>query len=81
MNRRTLLGSLAASGHLSGAPALGFGAAALQEQLAALSLYGRPADGTFASGVTRIGYSNADIAARAFITGLMENAGVLYSKS
>lgn len=73
MNRRIFLGSLATC--LSAAPAPAIDATAMQDQLTALSVFGRPPGGTFQSGVSRIGYSDADIAGRKFITGLMEAAG------
>ncbi len=74
MRRRNFIGSLAA-GSLSAAPIPGIDATVMQHHLTALSEFGRPPGGTFQSGVTRIGYSDADIAARKFVTKLMENAG------
>ncbi|MCX6603175.1 MAG: Zn-dependent hydrolase [Acidobacteria bacterium] len=74
MNRRDFIGSLAAAS-LSAAPLPAIDATAMQEHLTALSLHGRPPGGTFQSGVSRIGYSDADIAGRKFITGLLEAAG------
>ena len=40
----------------------------------ALSVFGRPEGGTFQEGVSRIGYSDADIAGRKFVMDLMRNA-------
>jgi N-carbamoyl-L-amino-acid hydrolase len=47
----------------------------IQSQIEALSVFGRPAGGTFQSGVSRIGYSDADIAGRKFVIDLMKSAG------
>jgi len=44
----------------------------LQSTLAKLSEYGRNPDG----GVTRLGYSETDMAARAYVIGLMKEAGL-----
>jgi N-carbamoyl-L-amino-acid hydrolase len=48
--------------------------AALRQRIEALSLFGRPAGGTFADGVSRVAYSDADIAARQYIMDLMRAA-------
>ena len=53
----------------------GIDAARMQELLTSLSVFGRPVGGTFASGVSRVGYSDADIAGRRFVVSLMEAAG------
>lgn len=50
-------------------------ASTLQEHLTSLSMFGRPAGGTFQSGVSRVGYSDADIAGRKFAMDLMTKAG------
>lgn len=39
----------------------------LRESLEGLSLYGRPAGGTFADGVSRVGFSDADVAGRNYV--------------
>ena len=71
MHRRTFLGTLAggviaARGHLSAltpaAPSID--AEALRQRIEALSAFGRPAGGTFADGVSRVAYSDADVAGR-----------------
>jgi N-carbamoyl-L-amino-acid hydrolase len=81
MNRRTFLGTMAAGvvaahGRLraqaGGSPAID--AAALRERIEALSLFGRPAGGSFADGVTRVAYSDADIAGRRYVMELMRAA-------
>jgi N-carbamoyl-L-amino-acid hydrolase len=50
--------------------------ARLREHLEALSVFGRPAGGTFASGVSRVAYSDADVAGRAYVMKLMTDAGL-----
>jgi N-carbamoyl-L-amino-acid hydrolase len=51
-------------------------AAQLQARLEALSTFGRPAGGTFADGVSRVGFSDADVAGRQYVIGLMRTAGL-----
>ena len=77
MNRRDFLGAVAvgAAGRLSGAPRPRIEASVIQAHLEALSVFGRPVGGTFQSGVSRIGYSDSDIAGRKFIMDLMKSAG------
>ncbi len=48
----------------------------LREHIETLSVYGRPAGGTFADGVSRIAYSDADVAGRQYVIGLMRKAGL-----
>ena len=43
----------------------------LQGTLEELSTFGRPAGGSFADGVSRVAYSDADVAGRAYVIGLM----------
>src|SRR5512145_2443229 len=47
---------------------------ALRARIEALSVFGRPAGGTFASGVSRVAYSDADIAGRKYVMDLMRVA-------
>lgn len=77
MHRRHFLMGLAgtAAVNLSAAPTPRIDGAALEADLKALSMFGRPAGGTFQHGVSRIGYSDADIAGRRFVTDLMRRAG------
>jgi len=75
MNRRHFLGTLALSA-LAEPAAPRVNGARLREHLEALSVFGRPAGGTFADGVSRIAYSDADIAGRRYVMGLMEAAGL-----
>lgn len=49
-------------------------AAALRARIEALSVFGRPAGGTFESGVSRVAYSDADIAGRTYVMDLMRAA-------
>lgn len=59
-----------------GAPLLRTDTARLRRDLEALSAFGRPAGGTFASGVSRLGYSEADVAGRRLVMDLMRGAGL-----
>jgi N-carbamoyl-L-amino-acid hydrolase len=49
-------------------------AARLQATLDQLSTFGRPTGGSFADGVSRVAYSDADVAGRAYVMGLMREA-------
>ena len=78
LTRRGFLAGLAGTvAAVRGLPALtpSVDAAALRTRLEALSMFGRPGGGSFADGVTRIAYSEADLAGRAYVTGLMRAAG------
>ena len=48
----------------------------LRERIEALSQFGRPAGGTFADGVSRVAYSDADVAGRRYVMELMRTAGL-----
>ena len=48
----------------------------LRQRLEALSVFGRPAGGSFADGVSRVAYSDADVAGRQYVIGLMKSAGL-----
>jgi beta-ureidopropionase / N-carbamoyl-L-amino-acid hydrolase len=50
--------------------------AALRQRIEALSTFGRPAGGTFADGVSRVAYSDADVAGRRYVMDLMRAAGL-----
>lgn len=50
--------------------------ARLQRRLEDLSVYGRPAGGTFADGVSRVAYSDADIGGRKYAMQAMVEAGL-----
>ncbi len=51
-------------------------AARLRARLERLSVFGRPAGGTFESGVSRVAYSDADLAARVWLIEEMTAAGL-----
>src|SRR5437016_5547959 len=77
MNRRNFVGWLAAGalGRLRGATLPRIEASTIRNHLEALSVFGRPDGGSFQDGVSRIGYSDADIAGRGFVMDLMRKAG------
>ena len=56
---------------------LAIDAARLQRSLEDLSVFGRPSGGSFADGVSRFAYSDADIAGRAFVIQLVNAVGLL----
>jgi beta-ureidopropionase / N-carbamoyl-L-amino-acid hydrolase len=77
MNRRRFLASLTAAAAASARPAeLRVDGARLRRHLEELSVFGRPAGGSFADGVSRVAYSDADVAGRAYVMRLMEAAGL-----
>lgn len=85
INRRTMLQGLAilaatipprAVAKNPRIPARSINAARLQQSLEELSKFGRRAGGTFADGVSRVAYSDADVAGRAYAMQLMRNAGL-----
>ena len=51
-------------------------ASALRERIERLSTFGRPSGGTFADGVGRTAYSDADVEGRRYVMGLMRSAGL-----
>ena len=57
-------------------PMLRVDGARLRAHLEALSVFGRPADGAFSDGVTRLGYSDADVQGRKDVMDLMRSAGL-----
>ncbi len=61
-------------GRAQAAPAID--PARLRRRLETLSTYGRPSGGTFASGVSRVAYSPADVAARAWMVEEIKSAGL-----
>jgi N-carbamoyl-L-amino-acid hydrolase len=48
----------------------------LRQRIEGLSVFGRPAGGTFADGVSRVAYSDADVAGRGFVMNLMRGASL-----
>jgi N-carbamoyl-L-amino-acid hydrolase len=51
-------------------------ALALRQRIETLSLHGRPQGGTFADGVSRVAYSDADVAGRRYVMELIRAAGL-----
>src|SRR5687767_15622940 len=83
LTRRAFLGTMAASplAPFRGAASRSYGAPpvdgrVLRARIEALSVFGRPAGGTFADGVSRVAYSDADVAGRRYVIGLMKAAGL-----
>lgn len=78
IDRRRLLVASAAMAALPSAasPALRVNGDRLRTTLEGLSKFGRPEGGSFADGVSRTAYSDADIAGRAYAMGLMRDAGL-----
>ncbi|HEY7615293.1 MAG TPA: hypothetical protein VH744_00685, partial [Terriglobales bacterium] len=86
VNRRELLASLAAVSVSAALPRLSWSQSStsglrinadrLRESLEGLSLYGRPAGGTFADGVSRTGFSDADVAGRNYVMQRMRGFGL-----
>lgn len=56
--------------------ALRIDAQRLQRTLEELSTFGRPAGGSFTDGVSRVAYSDADVAGRNYVLGLLRAAGL-----
>lgn len=78
INRRRFVGSLAygvctAASSRAAAPRIDGGI--IRSQIEALSVFGRLPGGTFQDGVSRVGYSDADIAGRKYLMDLMRRAG------
>ena len=74
------LGAPIAAGVMrQGAPAgeLRVDAASLRRRIEELSVFGRPAGGSFANGVSRVSYTDADIHGRAYVMNLMRSAGLV----
>jgi N-carbamoyl-L-amino-acid hydrolase len=71
MTRGQFLASLALAPFVRAA---GIDAQRLRRRLEELSLHGRPAGGTFADGVSRVAFSDADLAGRALVTRWMREA-------
>ena len=79
ISRRSFLGGVAAAYAGRGVSAFQpprVDGAALRARLERLSTFGRPAGGTFADGVSRVAYSDADLGGRAYVMDLMRTAGL-----
>src|SRR5207237_10332985 len=84
VNRRELLYGMAAACVGPAVPTLSIAlekqaglrndAVRLRRRLEALSAYGRPAGGTFADGVSRVAYSDADVAGANYAMKFMREA-------
>ena len=70
-----LMGATSATARAADTP-LAVDAARLQRSLEDLSVFGRPGGGSFADGVSRFAYSDADVAGRAFVMQLIRSAGL-----
>ncbi len=57
-------------------PALRINAERLRQSIERLSTYGRPPGGTFADGVNRVAYSDADVAGHKFVRDQLRSAGL-----
>ena len=86
ITRRELLSSVSAVAASAVLPDLSFAQAhspdlrinsdRLRRSLEELSVFGRPAGGTFSDGVTRIAFTNADVAGRRYAMQLMRAFGM-----
>jgi N-carbamoyl-L-amino-acid hydrolase len=86
INRRELLSGLAVASASAAFSGLGLCVESssdprinpdrLRESLEGLSVYGRPEGGTFADGVSRVGFSDADVAGRNYAMQLMRGFGM-----
>ena len=68
--------ALASQTNASETASLRVNADRLRQHLEGLSVYGRPPGGTFADGVSRTAYSDADVAGRQYVMNLMRDAGL-----
>jgi N-carbamoyl-L-amino-acid hydrolase len=75
MTRGRFLATLAMAPFARGASAP-VNAQRLRARLEELSLHGRPAGGSFADGVSRVAYSDSDVAGRALVLRWMREAGL-----
>ena len=69
-----LLGSIRSP--LTSAAFASIDGSALRQRLETLSAFGRPAGGSFADGVSRVAYSDADVLGRSYVIDLMKAAGL-----
>jgi N-carbamoyl-L-amino-acid hydrolase len=77
MHRRHFLAALAAPAFAQSKTILPvINSDRLRAHIEALSVFGRPAGGTFADGVSRVAYSEADIAGRGYVMQLMKVASL-----
>jgi N-carbamoyl-L-amino-acid hydrolase len=86
MNRRELLAGMTLASVGAALPSFCFSqtpssglrvnASRLREGLEGLSLFGRPSGGTFADGVSRVAFSDADVAGRNYVMQRMRGSGM-----
>jgi beta-ureidopropionase / N-carbamoyl-L-amino-acid hydrolase len=76
IDRRSFLAALAAAPLARAADTPLVNGARLRDHIERLSEFGRPSGGTFADGVSRVAYSDADVAGRRYVMALMEAAGL-----
>ena len=83
VSRREFLGAAAAAFAAPGWPPplasnqrLAVDGSVLRQRIESLSVFGRPPGGTFADGVSRVAYSDADLAGRRYVMELMKAAGL-----
>jgi N-carbamoyl-L-amino-acid hydrolase len=83
MHRRRFLGTLAGGLVAAGASlraqpgkVAAIDGGALRGRIEALSVFGRPEGGSFADGVSRVAYSDADVGGRQYLSGLIRRAGL-----
>jgi N-carbamoyl-L-amino-acid hydrolase len=75
MTRKEFLAAMAVAPFVRGA-SNGVSTDRIRRRLEELSLHGRPAGGTFADGVSRLAFSDADVAGRALVMKWMRDAGL-----
>src|SRR5579872_4386222 len=76
MTRGQFLTAMAFAPFVRGASSNSVNGQRLRKRLEELSLHGRPAGGTFADGVSRVAFSDADVAGRALVMRWMREAGL-----
>src|SRR5579872_7055378 len=76
MNRRDFVSALALAPLARAAVTPRVNAGRLRAHLEELSVFGRPPGGSFADGVSRVAYSDADVAGRHYVRDLMERASL-----
>ena len=76
MNRRQFVSALALTPLATATAPPRVNAARLRAHLEGLSVFGRPSGGSFDDGVSRVAYSDADVAGRRYVRDLMESAGL-----
>src|SRR5579872_3941719 len=76
MTRGQFLTAMAFAPFVRGASSNSVNGQRLRKRLEELSLHGRPAGGTFADGVSRVAFSDADVAGRALVMRWMREANL-----